>query len=407
MHAGFVKPAVSVLLVMVAAGAVSHGRWRSASARAAENRPADTLRAADAAPAERGPAAAAAAEPLRVYDQWRTYTRRDGLPSDQAFTVRVAGDRVWVGTDSGVAYLEHGRWHTLGVRDGLANPEVLSIDVNPTTGDVWIGTLGGLNRWSAGRLDTFNQFNSGLANNVVYQVSARGDQVWAATAAGTSRFNTRTGEWSIFDASNAPMHESWIYGVTVNDSMVYLALWGGGVVEYHRATGQWRDYRDPDGVFEYDLYPDDGLVSDLTTSVAFEDGILWVGTYTGLSRYDGARWKTYFVDDSGLISNFVNFVRARGSVVWVCTDLGLNAFDGTTWVTYQRDTLMGGGNILIGKGEHPTTRLRSATAIAHNYVWQVDFQGDTVWAATARGVSRGVPRPRTVATAGGLQTWRK
>ncbi|MFQ5690735.1 MAG: regulator [Gemmatimonadota bacterium] len=329
---------------------------------------------------------------MPVYDQWRSYTTRDGLPSDKAFAVRVDGERVWVGTDAGLAYYEGGRWGSFTVEDGLAHPAVLAIDVNPETGDVWIGTMGGLNRWSAGRFDTFDQFNSGLANDVVYAVSTVGDEVWAATAAGVSRLNTRTGEWSIFNEQNAPMHEPWTYGVYANDGMVYVAAWGGGVLEYTRDTGRWRDYRDPDGEMEIDLFPDDGLVHDVTVSVAYEEGVLWVGTYFGLSRYDGARWRGYFDHDSGLASNFINFVRARGHEVWVSTDNGLNSFDGETWITYRRDSIGGGGEILFTKERErtPAARRRSASAIAYNYVFGTDFQGDTLWVATAKGVSRGV-----------------
>lgn len=405
MKAGFVKPALSVML-LVAAGAVAvwHLPGRAAPPQGTPSRLAKARGVASVA-AQRVAAAPMKVEPLRVYDEWRTYTTRDGLPSNKIFAVRADGERVWVGTDAGLAYLEDGRWHTRRQRDGLAHNEVLSIDVNPTSGDVWIGTFGGLSRWSAGRFETFTQLNSGLANDFVYAVASRGEEVWVATAAGASRFNTRTGEWSIFDDTNVPLHEPWTYGVDINDGMVYIAAWGGGALEYNQTTGQWRDYRDPDGEFEYDLYPDDGLVHDIATAVSYQDKILWVSTYMGLSRYDGVRWKGYFDHDSGLISNFINFVRAKGSVAWVCTDLGLNQFDGTTWVTYQRDTLAAGGNIFIGTGKQPAQRLHSATAIANNYVWQVDFQGDAVWVATAQGLSRGVPRPRAVATPRGVHTW--
>ncbi len=350
------------------------------------------------APRSRQPAAVGAvarpARPMPIYDEWRSYTTRDGLPSDKAFAVRVDGERVWVGTDAGLAYYEGGRWGSFTVEDGLAHPAVLAIDVNPETGDVWIGTMGGLNRWSAGRFDTFDQFNSGLVNDVVYAVSAVGDEVWAATAAGLSRLNTWTGEWSIFNEQNAPMREPWTYGVYVNDGMVYVAAWGGGVLEYTRSTGRWRDYRDPDGEMEIDLFPDDGLVHDVTVSVVYEEDVLWVGTYFGLSRYDGARWRGYFDDDSGLASNFINFVRARGREVWVSTDDGLNSFDGETWITYRRDSIGSGGEILFTKERErtPTTRQRTATAIAYNYVFGTDFKGDTLWVATAKGVSRGVAR---------------
>jgi hypothetical protein len=139
---------------------------------------------------------------------------------------------------------------------------------------------------------------------------------------------------------------------------------------------------------EIDLFPDDGVVHDITTAVSFEDSVMWVGTYFGLSRYDGVRWRGYFDHDSGLASNFINFLRARGPVVWVCTDQGLNAFDGTTWVTYRRDEGRGGGELLISDGT-TSTRRRTSSSIAHNYVLGVDFEGDRVWVATAKGLSLG------------------
>lgn len=327
---------------------------------------------------------------ISVYSQWRTFTSRDGLPSDKTHCVRVDGERVWIGTDAGLACYEGGLWRTYSVADGLAHSVVLAIDVSPSTGDVWIATMGGLNRWSAGRFDKFDQFNSGLANDVVYGVACEDDFVWAATASGASRLNTLTGQWQIFNEKSAPMHEPWSYGVTAKDGMVYIAVWGGGVVEFNTQTGRWRDYRDPDKEMEIDLFPNDGLVHDVTASVSYENGILWVATYFGLSRYDGSRWWGYFDHDSGLVSNFINFVKARGSVVWICTDKGLNSFDGETWVAYQRVPNGSSGEIKITNKRTVIMRRRSTTAIANNYVLGVDFQDDTVWVATAKGVSQGV-----------------
>ncbi len=326
---------------------------------------------------------------MPVYDQWKTFTKADGLPSDKVLAVRVADERIWVGTDDGLAYYQDGSWQELTVADGLAHRVVLSIDVNDETGDVWIGTMGGLSRWSAGRFEKFDQFNSGLANDVVYAVSTEGDYVWAATAAGANRLNAKTGQWDIFDQESAPMHEPWTYGVHANDDKVYIAAWGGGVLEFSVETEQWRDFRDPDGEMEIDLFPHDGVVHDVTTTVSYEEGILWIGTYFGLSRYDGARWLGFFDHDSGLVSNFINFLKARGTAVWICTDKGLNSFDGTTWVTYEQGRNGIGGEVSLAR-DGKVVQRRTATTIAHNYVLGVDFQGDTVWVATAKGLSRGV-----------------
>ena len=62
-----------------------------------------------------------------------------------------------------MAVYENGKWKTYTTKDGLAHNGVISIDVSELTGDVWIGTLGGLTSWSGGKFETFTQFNSGLA----------------------------------------------------------------------------------------------------------------------------------------------------------------------------------------------------------------------------------------------------
>lgn len=327
-------------------------------------------------------------EPMPLYGNWKTFTRKDGLPADKAYCVRIDGNRVLVGTSAGLAVYENNEWKTYTVEDGLAHSGVLSIDVSELTGDVWIGTFGGLNRWSAGRFETFTQFNSGLANDVIYSVICDGKDVWVATAGGAGHYDTYTGQWGIYTERNAPMHEPWTYGVCAGDNKIFIAAWGGGVIEYNTKTNNFRDYIDPDGEMELDLFPDDGLVHDITTGVSYDDGILWTGTYFGLSRYDGTHWKGYFDHDSGLLSNFINFLQADGPVVWICTDLGLSSFNGETWVSYQKNENNKKGKILINNGSE-TREIATSTSISHNFVIGVDIQDDEIWLATSKGVCRG------------------
>ena len=183
------------------------------------------------------------------------------------------------------------------------------------------------------------------------------------------------------------MHEPWTYGVTAGGGKVFIAAWGGGVIEYNKETGSFRDYVDPDGEMEIDLFPDDGVVHDITTGVTYGKDILWVGTYFGLSRYDGTRWKGYFKHDSGLISNFINFLKADEDVVWICTDDGLSSFNGDTWVTYRRNA-GSGGNIKMVKGEQEKI-VSAPNSIAHNFVLGVDFDDTYIWVATSSGLSKG------------------
>src|SRR3974390_1622481 len=172
---------------------------------------------------------------------WENFTTAQGLPDNRVYSVCVDGDRVWAGTDNGLAVYEKGKWKVFAPEDGLAHRAVLFVTLDKQTHDLWIATMGGLSRYSGGRFDTFTQLNSGLANHVVYGVSALGDYVGAATAAGASRLNKRTGEWSLFNERNTPMYEIWTYAVTAAEDKVYYAVWGGGVLEYDVASGNWKD----------------------------------------------------------------------------------------------------------------------------------------------------------------------
>ena len=118
--------------------------------------------------------------------------------------VKIDGDRVLAGTHDGLAVYENEKWSTYTTEDGLAHNGVVSIDVSELTGDVWIGTLGGLSRLSAGKFETFNQFNSGMPNDLVYNVCCYGKDVWVATGGGAGRYDTQTKQWEIFTEMKCP-----------------------------------------------------------------------------------------------------------------------------------------------------------------------------------------------------------
>lgn len=323
-----------------------------------------------------------------VFGNWKNYTVEDGLHSDKVFTVRIDGNRVWAGTHDGLSLFENGKWKTYTTEDGLPHNGIVSVDVSPVDGDVWVGTLSGLCRISSGKFTIYNQFNSGMPNDLVYCVYCDGFDVWVATGGGAGRLDTKTGQWQIFTEQNAPMHEPWTYGVSAGDGKAYIAAWGGGVIEYNLKTKQFRDYVDPDGEMEIDLLPNDGVVHDITTATAYNDGILWVSSYFGLSRYDGKNWTGYFDHDSGLASNFINFIRVEGRVVYVCSDNGLSSTDGTTWVTYKKFDNSEDGKAIVTKGEEKK-EIAQSPAISHNFIIGVDADEDELWVATSKGVSCG------------------
>jgi hypothetical protein len=179
------------------------------------------------------------------------------------------------------------------------------------------------------------------------------------------------------------MHEPWTYSICAGGGKVFIAAWGGGVIEWNKSAQRFRDYTDPDGEMEIDLFADDGVVHDITTAVTYSEDILWVATYFGLSRYDGNHWKGYFDHDSGLASNFINFIRADKGIAFACTDNGLSSFDGKTWVTYQGTKV-----IIDGKSENERV-LNATTSLSHDFTIGVDLRDNEIWVATSKGLTWG------------------
>ncbi|HNQ22713.1 MAG TPA: regulator [Phycisphaerae bacterium] len=332
-----------------------------------------------------------------VYRRWEQFTTATGLPNDHVFAVRVHGDSVWIGTEDGLACLDKKSRKIKAWReqDGLPWRVISGIDVHPRTGEVWLGMFGGgLARFSGGRFDHWHQLNSGLVNDVVYGVAVENDNIWAATTAGASRYNTVTGEWSIFTEKNAPMEEIWNYGVCYADGYVYLGVWGSGVLEYDVQRGTWKDYLDPDGEMEIDLYRDDGIVHVITTGVSYIEKTLWVSTYFGACRYDGRHWRGFFSHECGVPSDFHNAVRARSAnEAWYATDKGLGAladFATDTWVTYTSDHTAMKGKAVVKRGKQLLKEIEMPLSLPHDYALAVDFDGPDVWVGTSKGVGHAI-----------------
>ena len=332
------------------------------------------------------------AEPLRsalLYDRFETIGVKDGLPSERTTCVLAEGEDLAVGTDAGLALRRAGKWTVLTEKDGLAHRYVTSVSRSSTTGDLWIGTLRGLSCHSGGTLRSYRQTDSGLMNDVIYQVIADGPLVWCGTASGLSCLDTTSGVWTLHDVKNSIMHEPWCYSVAVGPQRTWIAIWGGGIVELDRRTGLFKEYRDPDGEMEIDLLRDDGPIHDVSSFVAWDGGFLWQASYFGLARYDGRRWRSFTAADSGLPGDFISHVSSRGPTVWIGSDQGLGVLEGDTCVSYRRSK-DGGCDMRVCRDGKEIEVRHLATAPADDYVlWTQGGESD-VWFATGRGLSHGI-----------------
>jgi ligand-binding sensor domain-containing protein len=330
--------------------------------------------------------------PTLLYTRFETIGVADGLPSERVTCVLAEDDDLAVGTDRGLALRRGGVWTVIGEEQGLSHPYVTSIARHAASGDLWIGTLRGLNRLSGGRLRTYTQRESGLMNDVVYDVAVEGDLVWAATAAGASILDVGLGTWQLYDTSNSIFHEPWCYALARGPGRTWIGLWGGGIAELDHASWEWREYRDPDGEMELDLLRDDGPIHDVTSAIAYDAGVLWQATYFGLSRYDGRRWSSYTAADTGLPGDFIHHVDALGHTVWIASDQGVGVFDGETCTSYRRRE-DGRCDVAVWRDGSEVERHTLDTAPAHDYVLWVQGGENEAWFATARGLTHAVADP--------------
>jgi len=189
------------------------------------------------------------------------------------------------------------------------------------------------------------------------------------------------------------MEEIWNYGVCANDGKVYLAIWGSGVLEFDIATQHWKEYVDPDGEMEIDLYRDDGVVHVITTGASYVDKKLWVSSYFGVCRYDGRHWRGFFTHECGLPSDFNNNLKARsGDEAWFCTDKGLGActdFATNTWVAYSRNS-SGTGKIVVTRDNEVLEVIEGPVNVPQSFTICDDVDGDDVWVGTGKGLAWGI-----------------
>jgi ligand-binding sensor domain-containing protein len=165
------------------------------------------------------------------------------------------------------------------------------------------------------------------------------------------------------------------------------------VLEYTIETGRWKEYIDPDGEMEIDLYRDDGIVHVITTGASYIEKALWVSTYFGVCRYDGRHWRGFFQHDSGLPSDFNNNLAGRSAEeAWFCTDKGLGAcmdFDTNTWVAYTRNQ-DGTGKAVVTRDTEVLETIQGPVNVPQSFIICAAIDGNDVWVGTGKGLAWGI-----------------
>lgn len=310
---------------------------------------------------------------------WRRFTVDNGLPDDFIRAVHVAADQVWVGTDGGLALRSDGTWKRWTQEDGLPWPAIQAIDVDEQTQEVWLGTWGGgLVRFSGGRFDQFDQRNSGLAGDLVFDVLVEGGRVWAATNAGLSAFDPIADTWDTHFPRSADARQQVVTALCrdpAGAARFYAAEWCGRLWERGVSRDVWTQVHAPPALLT-EASGEGAAVLGATLCIESGGETLWWLTTRGLMRRGtSGRWEVSGLEMKPARSSIIHCLAAANSErVWLGTDQGLQVL--TDW----------------------KTGALSACPAPGGGIRCIAFQGDRAWVGTTKGLIMG---PRQ-APAGGF-----
>ena len=244
-------------------------------------------------------------------DIFTVWSKSEGLPSDEPTVVfQDSRGRIWVGFhDTGLGLFDPGGFRVYTVRNGLPSNEIFSIR-EAHNGDLLVATRNGLSRMHEGRFTNFPTHDP-LARRIVFDAleDSRG-RLWTGTPNGLD------------ELAGSGIHNV-IPGARLFTSSVVTLCQGRGGVLWAGTYGKglWRVDGEQTKLFTMP----DGLSSDQIRALAQDpDGTLWIGTFGGgLNEFRDGRFYHYSARD-GLLSDNVAHIEDDGQgSLWLATTRGI------------------------------------------------------------------------------------
>ncbi|OQX74700.1 MAG: hypothetical protein B6D64_12575 [Bacteroidetes bacterium 4484_276] len=212
-------------------------------------------------------------------------------------------------------------------------------------GTIWVGTDGGgLDRFDP-RTGTFIHYRSNpdgpttISNNsvrVVYEDHT--GTYWVGTREGLNKFDPQTGKFKRFlhePGNPNSISHNFIYSALYRDKKgnLWIGTYGGGLNKMDVKNEKFVSY----------LHQADNRES-LSDNIVFsifegENGIFWIGTNSGLNRFDPETEKfTHFGTDDGLPNEVVYGILSDAeNNIWLSTNLGVSKFNLSDYSTRNFD----------------------------------------------------------------------
>jgi ligand-binding sensor domain-containing protein len=199
-------------------------------------------------------------------------------------------------------------------------------------GNTWAAIDGGgVGKWDG---QSWTRYEAGLTANWVISVGIDSSQtIWAGLYNwGLGKLNQSTGTFTMYDVSNSPLPDNYVYAFAANaDSSIWIGT-GYGLALYK--NDNWTIYNTGNS----------GIPYDWVLSLAKDpSGNLWVGTADGIGKFDGSNWTVYNSKNSNIPASVIYSIAVSNTgTVWIGCFQGSNfpytggiaKFDGTSWTAW-------------------------------------------------------------------------
>ena len=288
--------------------------------------------------------------------EFQNFSPSDGLLDSDIYTVFVErnGD-VWFGSKRGVTRYEPKRagegrkaFSHLTPKEGLAEGEVNSI-AQAADGALWFCAPKGLTRCvpaaepsARPTLTTFTNANGvnfqslacmSIGPDGVLWITSQNTGLWRYDGRTFRQFSTKEGLPSNLFSYAEPY-------ISPKDGSVWICFRSPGGSRPDQAVARYVNAREPDAPPHFEFYnAKDGLASgDVEALQGDAEGNLWIGCRAGgVSLYDGTSFVNFNSKDSGLVSEQIWDLKvAPDGAIWVGTDSGVSRYEPRTFINYTK-----------------------------------------------------------------------
>jgi ligand-binding sensor domain-containing protein/two-component sensor histidine kinase len=243
-------------------------------------------------------------------DPFTMYGKPEGLPSNSPMAVHEdKAGRLWIAyRDSGLTAFHPGPMKTYTTRDGLASNEIYSVR-DGANGDLLISTTGGLSRMSGGKFVNYVIHDPAGRTAVNDALVDSSGQLWAAAPSGVFKLVNGTWQPAIPSGSNP---SNYVLLLSEGpDHSIWASTFLGGV---------WRIQGTEARLFTVA----DGLASDQVRSLVWDERTLWIASIEGgLTRYRDGVFQHYRARDGLLSDNVAHIDDDHHGSLWLSTTKGL------------------------------------------------------------------------------------